>query len=112
MSFMWFSKTVLKNLGSIPATRMYPAKKRAFFSRTRGHIQIDIHACIFCGLCQRKCPTGALLVARAQRTWSIDRLKCVQCNACVEVCPKKCLLMRNEYTQPSRKRAVEVFSDA
>lgn len=109
---MQFSKTVLKNLRSRPATRMYPAKKRAFFVRTRGHIQIDIHACIFCGLCEKKCPSAALQVERPQRTWRIDRLRCVQCNACVEICPKKCLAMENAYTDPSQKRSVEIYTDA
>ena len=112
MSIMNFALTVLKNLRSRPATRMYPAVQHLFFTRTRGHIEISIKDCIFCGICQRRCPAAAIKVVRAEKSWSINRFKCVQCNACVEVCPKKCLTMRNEYTHPSLEQSVEVYRDA
>ncbi len=112
MSIMNFALTVLRNLRSVPATRMYPVTKRAAFQRTRGSIGISIRDCIFCGQCQRRCPAAAIAVDKPERTWTINRLKCVQCNSCVEVCPKKCLTMRNAYTQPSLEQSVEVFRDA
>jgi formate hydrogenlyase subunit 6/NADH:ubiquinone oxidoreductase subunit I len=102
MAIMNFAGTIMRNLFSRPATTMYPIVKKQYFSRTRGSIGIDIDSCIFCGLCMRKCPTGAIQTNKNEKLWNIERLKCIQCNCCVEVCPKKCLSMRNEYTAPSK----------
>lgn len=98
MKLLKFAKTILKNLFSSPATRMYPTKPKEYFLRARGQIKIDIEQCIFCGICVRKCPTGALAVSKEERSWEIERLKCIQCNSCVDTCPKKCLTMLNAYT--------------
>jgi ech hydrogenase subunit F len=86
----------LANLFKPPVTSKFPAEPRPYFARSRGHIEIDIGACIFCGACQRKCPTKAITVTRAEKDWTIHRLSCIACGGCVEVCPKKCLLMKNE----------------
>lgn len=109
MAILHFSGYVLKKLFQKPATKMYPIRKREFFERTRGHIGIDIDACIFCGMCGRKCPTGAIGVDRNSKTWDIERLQCIQCSCCVEVCPKKCLTMENAYTAPSEGSVKDVF---
>jgi formate hydrogenlyase subunit 6/NADH:ubiquinone oxidoreductase subunit I len=85
-------ENVLKNLVSKPATRMYPFEKREPFQDSRGHISgCDIDKCIFCGICQRKCPADAIVVNKAEKSWEINQFKCVICNACVETCPKKCI---------------------
>ena len=113
MSFMPFAKTILRNLVSKPATQMYPIQKRTPVVAARGHIAIDIDACIYCGACMRKCPTHAIATEKPGRTWQIDRLRCIQCNACVGVCPKKCLYMRPDYTPPTVGQQVDRFhSDA
>jgi len=83
--------TVLKSLFSKPATRLYPVEPRKYYPATRGQIDNQINVCIFCGLCQRKCPTHAITVDRTARTWQINHLQCIQCSSCVEACPKKCL---------------------
>ena len=51
MSVFGMSKTVLRNLFSRPATRPYPgrAKEPHRTEKSRGRIEIDIEACIFCG---------------------------------------------------------------
>jgi ech hydrogenase subunit F len=112
MSVMYFSRSALKNLGHKPATLMYPYRKRAFFERTRGHIDINIADCIYCGICQRRCPTGSIHVAKADKHWEIERMKCIKCNACVENCPKKCLVMKNDYTAPGVEKQTDEFSGA
>lgn len=109
MTVMRFAGYIIKNLFQKPATNLYPVKKQKCFDRTRGHVAIDIEACIFCGMCSRKCPTGAIGVDRNQKRWDIERLKCIQCSCCVEVCPKKCLSMENAYTAPSRGSVKDVF---
>lgn len=87
MAFMDFTRTALKNLFSKPATRQYPQVPREYPARSRGHVEIDMETCILCGLCSRKCPSGAITVDRAAGTWSIDRMGCVQCADCTTGCP-------------------------
>ena len=109
MSLISFSGTILHNLFSKPSTRLYPYVKRESFARTRGHIGIDIDACIFCGICSKKCPTGAIEVGREAKSWSIQRMGCIQCGACTDVCPKKCLSMETAYTTPDGKKTIDLF---
>ncbi len=109
MNMMPFTKTVLKNLFSKPVTRMYPQQPREYPQRTRGHIGIDIDACVLCGLCSKKCPADAITVDRAARTWSIQRFGCIQCGYCVESCPKKCLSMLQSYTPPAGEKHTDTF---
>ena len=103
------TKTVTKNLLSGPATLMYPKKKRRFTLLTRGHVDVDINECIFCGLCSRRCPTYAIVVTKDCKEWQIDRLKCCVCNLCVEICPKKCLSMENQYTPPVTEKTATIY---
>lgn len=110
MNIMNFTKTVLHNLCSKPATRPYPQQPREYPQRTRGHVAINIETCVFCGLCSKKCPTGAIAVNRAEKTWSIERFGCIQCGSCVESCNKKSLSMQQSYTQPEAVKKVDVFT--
>lgn len=110
MSFIVFTKTALHNLFSKPATEQYPQVPRTYTERTRGHVENDIESCIFCGLCSRKCPTGAITVNRAEKTWSIHRMSCIQCRSCVESCPKKCLSMGQSYTEPGSLKRVDTYA--
>lgn len=110
MNIMTFTKTVFHNLFSKPATRMYPMQPRKYPERTRGHIAIDIDTCVFCGLCSKKCPTGAITVNRAEKSWSIERFGCIQCGYCVESCNKKSLSMQQSYTEPDAVKKVDTYS--
>ena len=103
------TKTVMKSLFRKPATVAYPFAPRVYDAKTRGSIEIDIAACIFCGICSKKCPTEALAVSKSDKAWEIDRLRCIACGYCVDVCPKKCLKMNNTYTPPSRGKKKETF---
>lgn len=109
MAIMDFTKIALKNLFSKPATKNYPAVPREYPERSRGHIEINIDDCIMCGMCQRKCPSGAITVDRNNKTWQIERMGCVQCGNCVEGCPKKCLSIVPGYTEPSVQKIVDTF---
>lgn len=53
----------------------------------------DPGKCIYCTICARKCPAGALTVDRAAKTWALDEDLCVACGTCSEVCPKKAIVM-------------------
>ncbi len=48
-------------------------------------------ACVYCTLCAKQCPEGAITVDRANKTWEVDEEKCVKCGICIDKCPKKCL---------------------
>ncbi len=107
MPIVPFARTILKNILHKPATRLYPLRQRPMFDQARGHIEVEIALCIFCGLCSRKCPTHAIEVVKTEKKWAIDRLRCIQCNGCVEVCPKKCLYMRQSPSKPAVSKGME-----
>ncbi len=104
-----FIPVVFRNLFHRPATRNYPAVVREPYPGARGHVAIQIDNCIFCGMCMRKCPTGAIRVTRAETSWAIDRFRCVCCDACVETCPKKCLSMDVHRTPAATKKHTDVY---
>lgn len=107
MPFFKISKLVGGSLFKKPATNMYPVKSWVPYERTRGHIEIDIDACIFCGICAKKCPTVAIEVEAETGTWAIDPMRCIQCNCCVEVCPKDCLFDDPHYPAPSANKVID-----
>ena len=53
----------------------------------------DPSKCVYCTICARKCPAGALTVDRAAKTWVLDEDVCVGCGTCAEACPKKAIIM-------------------
>jgi formate hydrogenlyase subunit 6/NADH:ubiquinone oxidoreductase subunit I len=108
MPFFSIGKLVTRSAVSKPATRLYPVEKRPVFETTRGRIDIDIDACVFCNMCAKKCPTDAIVVVRKEKTWQIDHLSCVLCGHCVEVCPKDCLVQKNITAPPMTSREAEV----
>ena len=107
MQFFKISKLVGGSLFKKPATNMYPVQPWVPYERTRGHIVIDIDACIFCGICAKKCPTVAIEVDAEAGTWAIDPMRCIQCNCCVEVCPKDCLMDDPHYPAPSTHKVID-----
>jgi ech hydrogenase subunit F len=111
MSVFGMTRTTIRNLFSPPATRRYPTrvKEPHRTARSRGRIDIDIEACIFCSACAKRCPTDAIIVSKPDKVWEIDRLRCCTCNACVEVCPKKCLDMAVSYTIPTVTKDHDIF---
>lgn len=109
MAHCTIGKVIARSALSKYATRLYPFEKRPAYAATRGHIANDIKACIFCSLCQKKCPTHAITVDKAQKLWSIDRMKCIQCGACVDACPKKCLTMESTYAPAAPTKEIETI---
>ena len=110
MSLLSMSKTIFGNLLKGPVTERYPFVPKTYPVGARGKVNIEIEKCIFCGICQRKCPTAAIVVTKTPKVWEIDRLRCVSCNACVEVCPKKCLVLDVKYSAPSAVRYKDSYA--
>ncbi|MDO4973286.1 MAG: 4Fe-4S binding protein [Eubacteriales bacterium] len=53
----------------------------------------DPSKCVYCTICAKKCPAGALTVDRAAKTWVLDEDLCVGCGTCAGVCPKKAIVI-------------------
>lgn len=53
----------------------------------------DPSKCVYCTLCAKKCPAGAIEVDRANKVWKLDDEKCIACGTCADACPKKCIIM-------------------
>lgn len=99
-------KRLFKNLISGPATRL---TNREPFEKQRGHIDIEIEKCIFCGRCSRECPSGCIKVDRKVATWEINPFECIICGVCVEACPTKALFMYREYREPAYKKELKDY---
>ncbi|WP_029321645.1 4Fe-4S dicluster domain-containing protein [Butyrivibrio sp. AE3004] len=112
MSLINFNTQVIKNLFSKPATRKYPFEPKVYPERTRGHVQNDMDVCVLCGLCSIKCPTHAITVDKAAKTWSIRPMSCIQCRCCVDNCPKKCLSMDTHFTEPGSEKITKTFKQS
>lgn len=100
-------KTILASLFKTPATIPFPHAVRREPGPVRGKVVITLENCIFCGICGRCCPSGAIAVDRQEKSWAIDPFGCVQCGYCVESCPKKCLDMNPTLPSPGRREAKE-----
>ena len=53
----------------------------------------DPAKCVYCTLCAKKCPAGALTVDRKEKIWKLDEDKCIGCGTCHDVCAKKAIVM-------------------
>ncbi len=105
----WITRIITSAI-SRPPTRLYPFETRPEIAGSRGKIEIEIDKCIFCGICQKRCPCQAISVGREAKTWEINRLRCIQCGACVEPCPKKCLALNPERPASSATKDIDSFT--
>ncbi len=109
MAFASFKKTVVTNLFSKPKTRKV---EKEYPAGTRGHVENDMDLCILCGLCSIKCPTHAITVDKAEKTWSIRPMSCIQCRCCVDNCPKKSLSMGLRFQEPGAEKVTKTFKQS
>ena len=74
-----------KSAESKPAAEVKP--------RDDGKPVCDASKCVYCTLCAKKCPVGAIEVDRAAKTWTLDEDKCIACGTCAEACRKGAIVM-------------------
>lgn len=48
--------------------------------------RIDEQKCIHCGMCQKACPTQAIVIDRKNKISKLSNYSCVQCNLCSKSC--------------------------
>ncbi len=58
--------------------------------------EADTSVCVFCTLCAKNCPAGAILVDRTEKKWELNKDACVGCGLCASKCPKKCIEMKQD----------------
>ncbi len=54
----------------------------------------DLDTCVYCTLCAKKCPQGAINVDRTEKKWELNGEACISCGLCASNCPKKCITMK------------------
>lgn len=109
MGYFEMSKLALKWALKKPPTSQYPFEPRLALAGSRGKLMFTKETCVYCNVCAKKCPTGALAVVRADKKWAIDRLRCISCGACVEACPKDSLALATDHGTPTVAREREYF---
>jgi ech hydrogenase subunit F len=108
MPYFEMSRLALKWALAKPATSRYPFEPRVAIDGSRGQLTFERETCVYCTVCAKKCPTGAIVINRAQKTWAIDRLLCISCGYCVESCPKKSLALSTKHGVPTVTKDREV----
>jgi formate hydrogenlyase subunit 6/NADH:ubiquinone oxidoreductase subunit I len=108
MAYFEMTRLALKRALTKPPTTRYPFAPRQAIPGSRGRLVFTRDHCVFCTVCAKKCPTGALVVNRAQKRWAINRLLCISCACCVEICPKKSLALSTDHGAPTVTKDYEV----
>ncbi|MDE2519231.1 MAG: 4Fe-4S dicluster domain-containing protein [Methanocorpusculum sp.] len=105
-------KIILKQFTHKPVTTTFPAEPARHFDATRGHVVLDPSKCTSCTICMKRCPSQAITVDRAAKTWTIDRFRCVICSQCVELCKFGAVSLATEYSTSATpgERGTETFS--
>lgn len=106
---MFMTTTVLKNLLTKYATRLYPFTKKETFKDVKGELKIEMEKCILCGVCQLRCPSQCITVSKQEKTWQVDPFACVYCGICVDACPVKCLFQERLYRAPLAEKDMVLY---
>ena len=109
MGYFEMSKLALKWALTKPPTTRYPFEPRIPIAGSRGQLVFTKDNCVYCTVCAKKCPTGALKVDRALKRFVLDRLRCISCGGCVEICPKDSLSLSTGHGFPTTSRDSEIY---
>ena len=89
VSGTFIKKAPVKKPAAAPATPAAPAAAEApscaVQPRDDGKPVNDTSKCVYCTLCARKCPVGAIS-GTVKNPHVIDTAKCIKCGACMDSC--------------------------
>jgi formate hydrogenlyase subunit 6/NADH:ubiquinone oxidoreductase subunit I len=100
---------VINNLTRRPRTRLYPLEIRQLPVGVRGHIEFNMEKCIFCTLCEKRCPADAIKVDRKGKILTFEPLRCIVCEACIEGCAKDAITLYEQWRSPVRDRYYQTY---
>ena len=66
----------------------FGALQRTFGRFARLSEKVDKDACVGCKLCEKACPSNAIVVSSEDKKAAINIALCHQCSNCSQVCPK------------------------
>jgi ech hydrogenase subunit F len=103
-------RSTLKNLFSRPVTVRYPYQKTDIPENNRGRVVWELQKCIWCRLCEKNCPTLAIVTDKEHKTQTIARARCIACSTCVDVCPTNTITMEPRYSEAVYLREKHVYA--
>ena len=101
--------TILKNLFTGYATRLYPVQIREPFDKARGQIRFIEDKCIMCGLCARVCPSVAITTDKKKNELIFYPLRCIVCEVCVHACPSDAIELLFKWRAPFYNKPEELY---
>ena len=110
---MGLIRSALANLFRGRFTERYPKVKPKVPSDLRGKLYHDRSKCIYCGLCEKYCPSAAIKVDKVNKTWTHDLGRCLFCSQCEETCrllpQKNAIKMSPEFELATHRRKKDMI---
>ena len=90
----------------------FGALQRIFGRFARVSENVDKDACVGCRLCEKACPSRAIVVSSDDRKADIQTSLCHQCTNCQQVCPKNAIAYGNKMGQNDENTALNKKQEA
>jgi len=104
--------TILKNLFTGYATRMYPVQVREPFENARGHVAFLDDKCTMCGVCALRCPSVAITTNKEKNELVFYPLRCIVCEVCVQACPSDAIELIYKWRSSLYDKPIELHRSA